>query len=63
MLDWPVLSFTIFLPLVGAFIIFFTKEEDYLKMKSFIKDSRELFDAENKHVPEYIYEDGSWVLK
>ena len=42
---------------------FFTKEEDYLKMKSFIKDSRELFDAENKHVPEYIYEDGSWVLK
>ena len=28
MLDWPVLSFTIFLPLVGAFIIFFTKEAE-----------------------------------
>ena len=28
MLDWPVVSFTIFLPLVGALIIFFTKESE-----------------------------------
>ena len=28
MLNWPVLSFTIFLPLVGALIIFFIKETD-----------------------------------
>ena len=42
---------------------FFDQEEDYLKMKSFIKDSRELFNAENENVPEYVYEDGKWVLK
>ena len=28
MLNWPVLSFTIFLPLLGALIIFFTKESE-----------------------------------
>ena len=42
---------------------FFDQEEDYLKMKAFIKDSRELFNAENQNVPEYVYEEGKWVLK
>jgi poly-gamma-glutamate capsule biosynthesis protein CapA/YwtB (metallophosphatase superfamily) len=42
---------------------FFKSAEDYNKMKSFIKDSRVLFDAENKNVPEYIYENDEWKLK
>ena len=42
---------------------FFNSAEDYNKMKSFIKDSRTLFDAENKNIPEYIYEDDHWKLK
>ena len=29
MLDWPVLSFTIFLPFLGALIIIFIKETEY----------------------------------
>lgn len=41
---------------------FFSSESDYLKMKSFIKDSRDLFDAENVNVPEYKYVDGKWML-
>lgn len=41
---------------------FFDSEESYNKMKAFIKDSRELFKEENKYVPEYIYEDGKWVI-
>lgn len=42
---------------------FFQSTEDYNKMKSFINDSRELFNNENLNVPEYRYVDGSWVLK
>jgi len=42
---------------------FFKSTEDFNKMKSFIKDSRELFNAENKNVPEYIYVDDEWKLK
>jgi poly-gamma-glutamate capsule biosynthesis protein CapA/YwtB (metallophosphatase superfamily) len=41
---------------------FFSKEEDYLKMKSFLKDSRILFNAENENIPEYVYQEGKWVL-
>lgn len=41
---------------------FFETEEDFNKMTSFIKDSRELFNAENVNVPEYRYESGKWVL-
>ncbi|MFT4600037.1 MAG: poly-gamma-glutamate capsule biosynthesis protein CapA/YwtB (metallophosphatase superfamily) [Arenicella sp.] len=41
---------------------FFKSTDDYNKMKSFIKDSRVLFNAENKNVPEYIYEDDKWKL-
>jgi poly-gamma-glutamate synthesis protein (capsule biosynthesis protein) len=41
---------------------FFKSVDDYNKMTSFIKDSRTLFNAENKNVPEYIYEDDKWKL-
>jgi poly-gamma-glutamate synthesis protein (capsule biosynthesis protein) len=42
---------------------FFKSADDYNKMKSFIKDTRQLYDAENKNVPEYIYKDGQWKLR
>ena len=42
---------------------FFKSTDDYNKMKSFIKDTRQLYDAENKNVPEYIFENGEWKLR
>lgn len=42
---------------------FFESDEAYLKMLSFIKDSRELFKAENVNVPEYIFNNNEWVLE
>lgn len=41
---------------------FFKSEAAYLKMVSFIKDSRNLFDAENLNVPEWVYKNEEWIL-
>lgn len=41
---------------------FFQNTEDFEKMKSFINDSRHLFESENLNVPEYRYTDDGWIL-
>ena len=42
---------------------FFSKPDDYLLMKRFIKDSRELLDKQNLNIKEYIYNGNTWLLK
>jgi len=42
---------------------FFDTQASYDQMKLFISDSRTMFGAQNKNVPEYIYENEKWVLK
>lgn len=41
---------------------FFNKEDDYLQMKRFIDDSRQLLSAQNTNLNEYIYDGDSWLL-
>jgi poly-gamma-glutamate capsule biosynthesis protein CapA/YwtB (metallophosphatase superfamily) len=42
---------------------FFDNMDSFNKMNAFIKDSRELFGAENIEVPEYVFENNRWLLK
>jgi poly-gamma-glutamate synthesis protein (capsule biosynthesis protein) len=42
---------------------FFDSRASYDQMMLFINDSRTLFNAENKNVPEYIYQNEKWALK
>lgn len=42
---------------------FFDTKDNYDKMMDFVKSSRELFNAQNENVPEYIYENEKWILK
>jgi poly-gamma-glutamate capsule biosynthesis protein CapA/YwtB (metallophosphatase superfamily) len=42
---------------------FFNKADDYLLMKKFINDSRELLDKQNLNIKEYIYKNNTWLLK
>ncbi|MEX1002313.1 MAG: CapA family protein [Crocinitomicaceae bacterium] len=41
---------------------FFDTVESFNKMKSFLEDSRALFNAENVAVPEYVFKNNHWLL-
>jgi poly-gamma-glutamate capsule biosynthesis protein CapA/YwtB (metallophosphatase superfamily) len=41
---------------------FFDKAENFMLMKKFISDSRELLNKQNINIKEYIYNGSSWVL-
>ena len=41
---------------------FFTRPEDYLKMKTFIKNSRTLLYGQNRRINELIFSGGSWLF-
>jgi poly-gamma-glutamate synthesis protein (capsule biosynthesis protein) len=41
---------------------FFSRREDYLKMKKFMKNSRALLYNQNKAIHEYIFNGNSWLL-
>jgi len=42
---------------------FFDKAENFLLMKTFISDSRELLNKQNINIKEYIFNGSSWLLK
>jgi poly-gamma-glutamate capsule biosynthesis protein CapA/YwtB (metallophosphatase superfamily) len=42
---------------------FFDKAENFLLMKTFISDSRELLNTQNINIKEYIFTGSSWLLK
>ena len=42
---------------------FFSKPDDYLLMKKFINDSRELLGKQNLNIKEYIYKGNNWLIK
>lgn len=41
---------------------FFDKKDAFLLMKKFISDSRDLLNAQNINIKEYIFNGNSWVL-
>ena len=40
---------------------FFSRQEDYQKMRTFIKNSRNLLNTQNTEINEFIFSDGEWL--